>query len=259
MIFQDATGQSFDNQKVYRRLVSLFPSQTHLLHSLGLDEQVLGITRFCKYPSGWKKQKTVVGGTKDPKIERILALNPDLILANKEENTREAVETLRRDVPVYVSEVVSWEDNLRWVEHIGLLTGRQQQARTLIRQLETRQRNFRPPSGPVDALYLIWRNPWMAAGQNTFINTMLRLAGFNNVVTQERYPVLDARQMQVLNPQVVLLSSEPFPFKAPHADELRAILPQARFLFVQGEPFTWMGSYPLQSFDYFAKLHENLT
>ncbi len=257
MNFRDATGQVFDDSKVYRRLVSLFPSQTYLLHSLGLERETLGVTRFCKYPSGWKKQKTVIGGTKDPKIERILSLQPDLILANKEENTREAVEALRRHVPVYVSDVVSWEDNLQWIEQVGLLTGRQQQARGIVEQLEGRRENFRPPTPPVDALYLIWRNPWMAAGQNTFINTMLRMAGFRNTVTQERYPVLDEAQLQRLNPEVVLLSSEPFPFKPPHADELRKFLPEARFLFVRGEAFTWMGSYPLQSFDYFAKLHEN--
>ena len=241
-------------------MVSLFPSQTYLLHSLGLDEQVLGITRFCKYPPGWKKQKTVIGGTKDPKIQRILDLKPDLVLANKEENTREAVETLRQNVPVYVSDVISWNDNLQWIEHTGLLTGRQPQANELVKSLEQKRRNYqRPRNAPVDALYLIWRNPWMAAGQRTFINTMMQMAGFNNVVHQDRYPVLTTEQMRKLNPQVILLSSEPFPFKPQHAAELKTILPDAKYLFVQGEPFTWMGSYPLQSFDYFAKLHKKLS
>lgn len=258
MHITDATGFILEFDRPFKRLVSLFPSQTFLLWHLGLDDEVKGITRFCKYPPHWRKQKRVVGGTKDAKIDRILALEPDLVLANKEENTKETVEELRRHVPVYTSEVVTWDDNLRFIRQTGMLTGREAEAGKLIRQVETKRRAWQERQGNQrrQALYFIWRKPWMTAGTGTFIHTMLHMAGFENLTRAPRYPMWDESELAEMHPEVVLLSSEPFPFKEKHADELRAFFPEAEFLLVEGEPFTWFGAYPLQAFDYFANLQQ---
>ncbi|NPA42435.1 MAG: ABC transporter substrate-binding protein [Chlorobi bacterium] len=263
MILIDATGTPVFLPRPPRRIVSLFPSQTHLLAELGLDDEVVGITRFCKYPEGWKKRKRVVGGTKDVHIDRVAALEPDLILANKEENTREAVEALRQIAPVYVSEVHSWEDNLDFVRAVGILTGRENRARSLVEAMEAERRSYTDEfSGtPRKALYFIWRNPWMTAGSPTFIDTMMRLAGFENLTPPEkgRYPAWEEDELKTIDPEVILLCDEPFPFKPEkHLDEVRTLFPAADILFVRGEPFTWFGAYPLRAFDYFRELQTRL-
>lgn len=100
-------GDAFPDDKPPRRIVSLVPSQTELLADLGLDEEVVGITRFCVRPKDWKSHKTIVGGTKSINIERVAALTPDLIIANKEENERDQVEALSQIAPVFVTDVSS--------------------------------------------------------------------------------------------------------------------------------------------------------
>jgi ABC-type Fe3+-hydroxamate transport system substrate-binding protein len=255
----DAIGQTFDTSVPAGRIISLFPSQTHLLWFLGLDNEVLGITRFCKYPPEWKKTKTVIGGTKNVKADRIASLKPGLILANKEENTKEIVEELQKIAPVYVSEVITWSDNLKFIADTGKLTGRTVEAGNLIARLEARKKAFeKNMSRPrKTAVYFIWKNPWMTVGKNTFIDTMLAMAGFDNIGTRknQRYPSWNTDELRRLNPQTVLLSSEPYPFKPEkHQDEIRNIFPDAELLFVKGEPFTWFGAYPLNAFDYFEKL-----
>ena len=258
----DAVGNLITLSRPAKRIVSLFPSQTHLLWSLGLDEEVIGITRFCKYPPHWKKQKTLIGGTKDVKIDRIAALQPDLILANKEENTKEAVEQLRQIAPVYVSAVTTWDDNLRFIKETGLLTGKTAEADNWMDKLTKRRREYEAGRRhhPKTALYFIWRNPWMTAGHNTFINTMLRLAGYKNLTPPEkgRYPAWDEEELRQIQPDTVLLCDEPFPFKpGKHYDEIRQLFPDAEILFVKGEPFTWFGTYPFQAFDYFEEIHKH--
>jgi ABC-type Fe3+-hydroxamate transport system substrate-binding protein len=104
------------------------------------------------------------------------------------------------------------------------------------------------------AVYLIWKKPWMVAGADTFINEMMKVAGFDNVVVEDRYPALSADEMRVLNPEVVLLSSEPYPFKDQHVDELRRMLPAARVMLVDGEMFSWYGSRMMKSAGYFKEL-----
>jgi len=263
MQLRDAVGNIIQLETPPRRIVSLFPSQTHLLWKLGLDKEVVGLTRFCKYPPQWKKEKRVVGGTKDVKPERVAELRPDLILANKEENTKEIVEKLKDIAPVYVSEVETWQDNLDFVKNIGMLTGTSDKARLLVDEMEEKRRHYEKqrPSRPMDALYFIWRNPWMTAGKHTFINTMLELAGFKNLTPEEkgRYPAWETGELRALHPEAVLLCDEPFPFKpGKHYDEVKNLFPSARILFVRGEPFTWFGAYPVNAFDYFSTLQKQL-
>ncbi len=254
----DALGRHVRLKEKPQRIVSLFPSQTHLLAHLGLDKEVAGITRFCKFPETWKKEKTVIGGTKDLKIERIIRLQPGLILANKEENTKEQIERLMDIAPVYVSDVMTWDDNLKFIRDVGLLTRKESEAGRLIDALQHRKQSFEQKSlSRHTALYFIWKKPWMTAGKETFIHTMMHQAGFENITPENRgrYPVWEAADLKKLRPAVVLMSSEPYPFKPEKdSDEIRSLFPYSKILFVKGEPFTWFGAYPLQSFDYFETL-----
>ncbi len=243
-----------------KRIVSLFPSQTYLLWSLGLDREVLGITRFCKYPSEWKQSKKRVGGTKDFHFERIAALNPDLILANKEENTKEGVEKLARIFPVYVSEVISEQDNIRWIRDIGILTGKERNAQQIIDRLNAQFQIHKKNIKPLKTAYFIWKDPYMLAGKNTFIDTMLSLNGFENIALENeaRYPALSLDTIAERNPQLILLASEPYPFKEKHRLEIQKFFPRSLILNVSGEPFTWFGSYPLTAFDYFSEIRKKI-
>lgn len=243
----DATGHSYSFEQPPGRIVCLVPSLTELLYYLGLDEEVVGITRFCIHPQHWFRTKTRVGGTKDVHLERIDALQPDLIIANKEENNREQVEALRANYRVWVTEINTLADALDMIRQLGTITHRREKAAQLA---DTIEKDFQSlPAWPrLPALYLIWRNPWMAAGADTFIDDLLSYAGFENVLKNEaRYPVLSDARLQELNPPVVLLSSEPYPFGTAHIREIRELLPHAQILLADGELFSWYGSRLLQS------------
>lgn len=240
------------------RIVSVVPSQTELLYALGLEDEVVGITKFCIHPTSWFKQKTRVGGTKTLNIELIKSLQPTLILANKEENVKEQIEALQDVCPVYVSDITSFEEALTMMEIIGQWTNRVEMARELIEQLRYLSNRANTYNANLSVLYLIWQKPYMAAGTDTFISTMLGLGGWKNCVQQTRYPTLTNQEIVSLKPDLVFLSSEPFPFKQKHIDALQLLLPNAIIILVDGEMFSWYGSRLLLSFDYFKQLHEKL-
>ncbi|WP_298734639.1 ABC transporter substrate-binding protein [uncultured Chitinophaga sp.] len=248
-----------------QRIVSLVPSQTELLYHLGLDAEVVGITKFCIHPEQWFRHKTRIGGTRQLHIEQIKALQPDLVIANKEENAQEQVRALMADFPVWTSDIRSLPDALSMIREIGVITGRAEQALQLSADIsrefsllnESVARSTRPPQ----AAYFIWRDPWMVAGGDTFIHTMLEAAGLQNIFSgMQRYPSISlsrlAEAFAAVPPasQFVLLSSEPYPFKEKHIGEIRACLPEARVLLVDGEMFSWYGSRLLEAPGYFRQL-----
>ena len=242
------------------RIISLVPSQTELLHHLGLNEQVIGITKFCIHPHQWFKTKTRIGGTKTLNIEKIKALQPDLILANKEENVREQVEELANHFPVWVSDVNTFEDAFNMIKTVGELTAKQLEAQTLVADI---QQAFAQISNIQflisNTAYLIWKDPYMTVGGDTFINDILAKAGFQNVfATKQRYPIITVEDLQAANCEVLLLSSEPYPFKQKHIDELQSHLPNTKILLADGEIFSWYGSRLLKAPLYFQSLHERL-
>ena len=243
-----------------KKIISLVPSITYLLFALGLDNEVTGITRFCKLPAHWKKQKTKIGGTKDIKFEKIADLKPDIILANKEENTKKTVIELQNIAPVYVSDVKNLEDNNRLITDFGKIFNKEKTANKLNQDIKSAQsRYLKLKKYTKKTAYLIWKDPWMTVGGDTFINYMLQLAGFDNVFADNlRYPQVDLKQLQTLEPEVILLSSEPYPFKEKEQNLLQSMFPKACVLLVEGEPFTWFGAYPLQAFDYFQSLQKQI-
>lgn len=241
------------------RIVSLVPSQTELLFDLGLDEEVKGITKFCIHPENWRKSKPKVGGTKNVNIEAVTALNPTLIIANKEENVKEQIEALERIAPVWVSDINTLEDACEMIEMVGEIVRKPDKAILLARQIREKFSLIPQREVKIPAAYFIWKNPYMAAGNNTFIDEMLNHFGFENIFnTFERYPEVTLQQLEASACRHVFLSSEPYPFKQSHADELQSILPQMQVSLVDGEMFCWYGSRLLPAADYLLNLSENL-
>lgn len=239
-----------------QRIVSLVPSQTELLHDLGLEEEVVGITKFCVHPGQWFRNKSRVGGTKSVHIDKVAALRPDLIIANKEENTRSDIEALRHIAPVWTSDIVNFEDSLRMIRHIGTITGTLDEAEAIVQKLENDFSDlpFSHLAGRSVA-YFIWYGPLMVAAENTFLNDILCRLGFRNVFGQQsRYPETGLEELQVLNPDYILLSSEPFPFKEKHIAVFKRSLPQSRVMLVDGEMFSWYGSRLQHAMAYFRTL-----
>ena len=237
-----------------QRIISLVPSQTELLADLNLDDRVIGITKFCNHPEDWRTRKTIVGGTKNFWFDVIEGLKPDLIIGNKEENYKEGIEKLREICPVWVSDIITLEDALSMIASLGQITERQPLATQYRSTITDKFKEIkRVPSKSV--LYLIWREPWMAAGKRTFIDSMLTTLGLCNVIdSTERYPVLTMQEIKNLAPQYILLSSEPFPFSKRHAEELSQSTPTSKILLVDGEMFSWYGTRLIKAADYFSQL-----
>jgi len=244
-----------------RRIVSLVPSQTELLHALGLEREVVGITKFCVHPTTWFREKKRVGGTKTVAIEKVAVLQPDLVLANKEENDREQIEALGEQFPVWVSDVRDLVSALDMIERVGAVTGKTDVARKLANDIRSAFSAFCPESGAYRprAAYFIWRKPYMVAGGDTFIHAMLEAAGFENVFASEsRYPEVTRELLAERAPDVLLLSSEPYPFAEKHLAEFRELCPSVRAtVIVDGELFSWYGSRLLQAPAYFQNLRQN--
>ncbi len=252
--FTDQLGNQITVAFPPQRIISLVPSQTELLADLELDSRVVGITKFCVHPESWRKSKKIIGGTKQFRFDIIQRLKPDLIIGNKEENYQEGIEQLRQTYPVWMSDIVTLSDALAMIAHVGLLTDTSQRAMDIATQIRNSFSRVQKLS-PLRTLYLIWRDPWMAAAPGTFIHEMMSLAGFQNCLDNSRYPELTAENIAALNPQLILLSSEPFPFRQKHIGEIQEICPQAKITLVDGEMFSWYGS----RLKYFAGYLEKIT
>lgn len=257
--YLDQLGREIEIAQVPKRIISLVPSQTELLFDLGLDEEVAGITKFCVHPSHWHKTKTWVGGTKQLHLDKIAALQPDLILANKEENTREHIEELAKRFPVWVSDVNTLNDALLMMKAIGDITGTSSKAGHIINQVKLDFDQLPVTNTRIQTCYLIWKDPYIAVGSDTFINDMLQHAGFENMLEhQKRYPLVTIEQLQAINCQLLMLSSEPFPFRQKHMDELQPIFANTKIILTDGEMFSWYGSRLLKAPAYFRQLQNQV-
>ncbi len=252
-VFTDQLGRKVEVPNPLKRIISLVPSQTELLFYLGLANRVVGITKFCIHPGDWFKSKTKVGGTKNFHFDIIDQLKPDLIIGNKEENYQEGITKLESTYPVWMSDISSFEDALDMISRIGQLVDKEAESLNLIEKIGISFRGLKPHP-PLKVVYLIWKSPWMAAGKNTFIDSMLFKIGLENVLAENRYPTITESQLQQLQPDVVMLSSEPFPFKQAHIHELQSVLPNAKVILVDGELFSWYGSRMLEATAHFNSL-----
>jgi iron complex transport system substrate-binding protein len=239
-----------------KRIVSLCPSQTETIFALGQGHKLVGRTQFCIHPAQFVDAVAVVGGTKTAKVELIQALNPDLVIAEKEENTLATVEALSAFVPVYVTNVESVDDALKMIRDFGLLLEAEDKARLLIQAI-TRSFYAIPSLNQLRVAYLIWRNPYMAVGSNTYINDILGRMGLVNVFagTESRYPKITTEQLLTAQPDVIMLSSEPYLFQEKHLDELKSLLQDNSVkVLVDGEMFSWYGSRMVEAGYYLGNL-----
>lgn len=260
--FTDQLHRTIEIAATPRRIISLVPSQTELLYDLGLRDEVVGITKFCVHPNEWYRNKTRVGGTKTYDFEKIKALNPDLIIGNKEENEREQIEELMALYPVWMSDIYTLPDAMQMILQLGILVNKRAEAEILRQKIEkefTAFYQFRAetPLKQLNVAYFIWRMPYMVASRHTFIHHLLEQCGFKNVFAGEafeRYPEISAQQLADANPDVILLSSEPYPFKDKHVAEFQSICKNAKIVTVDGELFSWYGSRLLHAPGYFKEL-----
>lgn len=245
-----------------KKIISLVPSQTELLHYLGLDKEVIGITKFCVHPSHWFNSKQRIGGTKNLHISAIELLGPDLIIANKEENTKEQIEHLASKFPVWLTEVNNLQDAHQMILDIGQLTHTASKATQLSSDIKFQFQKFKQnrTNDTIPVVYFIWKDPYMVAASHTFINNMLEEAGFINAFKLlERYPQVSIQDIKSSGCHIGLLSSEPYPFKEKHILELQTLLPGIKFILTDGEIFSWYGSRLLKAPEYFSQLHQKIS
>ena len=259
MTIQDQLGRQIQLNALPKRIISLVPSQTELLVDLGLESSLVGLTKFCIHPTHLRNKVTVVGGTKQIRLEKISALQPDIILCNKEENTKDMIASLEQIAPVHVSDINTLEDCFELIKMYGELFAVAKKASEIIGRIKEERHQFQTKiSGQrkTKVAYFIWKEPWMVVGSYTFIDTMITEAGFQNIFsTETRYPEIDLSHSKLKHAEQLFLSSEPFPFKNKHVEELKVMFPNARVRIVDGEMFSWYGSRLIKAYNYFSSIN----
>jgi ABC-type Fe3+-hydroxamate transport system substrate-binding protein len=260
MIIKDQLNRTLSFKSIPKRIVSLVPSQTELLVDLGLINDIVGITKFCIHPDNLRKSKTIVGGTKQVNIEKIRALQPDVILCNKEENTQEMVNQLEEIAPVHVSDISNLKDTRELINLYGQLFNVNNRANSIVKKLQYLESEFSlfiKNKAIKNVTYFIWRKPWMVAGGDTIINFLLSINKFHNIFDDiARYPEIELELLKDKDLDYIFLSSEPYPFKEKHFKEIKNDLPKSQIFLVDGEYFSWYGTRLLGAFDYFKNLHK---
>ncbi|MCT4630430.1 ABC transporter substrate-binding protein [Winogradskyella sp.] len=259
MIHLDQLNRKLQLKVTPKRIVSLVPSQTELLIDLGLESTVVGVTKFCVHPKQIRKDKTIVGGTKDIQLQKIKDLQPDIILCNKEENTKDIIKELEPVAPIHISDINNLKDCYQLINMYGKLFNVMSKASEIIDNIQKEREQFQHKIKAKEkrkVAYFIWKNPWMVAASNTFIDFMLKEAGFKNVFEFEtRYPEVDLENLKLDETDCIFLSSEPYPFKEKQVLELKSYFPQNTTAIVDGEMFSWYGSRLQKAYKYFLTLH----
>lgn len=254
MDFIDQMNRTIRLDKMPKRIVSLVPSITELLSYFDMDEEVVGITKFCIKPETWFKEKTRIGGTKQIHLDTIRALKPDLIIANKEENTQEIVETLEKEFPTYVTDINTLEETYEAIRQLSFIFGKEEYAQKIIQDTKEQFLTFRrsetyPKIVGKTYLYFIWHQPDMVAGRETYINDIFQHIGLINATKDIRYP----ETQHTLSPDYIFLSSEPYPFAEKHIPYFQERYPDSEIMLVDGEIFSWYGSRILHIIPYVHK------
>lgn len=240
------------------RIVCLVPSLTEYLWALGLNEEVVGVTKFCVHPQSWWRNKTRVGGTKQLNFDLIRQLQPTLIIANKEENTRADIERLQQSYEVLLTDIYSIEDAYNDLLRIGESVHKIKEAKQLIHEIKTGFAAAKNVAKRASFLYFIWRDPYYVVGPNTYIHSLLTHFGLSNACQIERYPSFeDLRNHSAdskISPDLIFLSSEPYPFEDKHLQEFQDLFPASKIMLVDGELCSWYGSRMLAAPPYMEAL-----
>ncbi|MCH2235696.1 MAG: helical backbone metal receptor [Crocinitomicaceae bacterium] len=249
----DQMGREVKLSAPAKRIISIVPSQTEYLCDLGLQEEVIGITKFCILPNDWFRTKERVGGTKNLDLDKIRELNPDLIIGNMEENTKADIQSLENEFPIYMSDVLTIDSAFDMMLDIGLLVGKTEEAKLLVSEIKEDFSSFPKFEGKV--LYFMWKNPYMTAGKATFIGKMIEFLGFTNLYEEEdgRYKEISDEEIKESPASLYLLSTEPFPFKENDVEEFQNKFSK-KAIVVDGEMFSWYGSRMKLMKAYFSNL-----
>lgn len=241
----------------FMKIISLVPSLTEILFDFGLTTgEVVGRTKFCIHPEHLVKNVEIIGGTKNLNLEKIKSLKPDLILANKEENVKDQVKELMKSFKTVITHVETLEDNYYLLKSLGNILGKQNIAQQFNLKIQDIF-NFEKPKTKLKVAYLIWKNPYMTIGRDTFIHHILEEIGFENIFkSQKRYPILELEELTEAD--VIFLSSEPFPFKEKHISEIRNVFPDKLIKIVDGEAFSWYGTRIAKTNSYYQDLIKSL-
>ncbi|MEO9871063.1 ABC transporter substrate-binding protein [Ekhidna sp.] len=235
----DQMGRKVTFSSLPKRIISLVPSQTEFLIDIGAP--VVGRTKFCIHPKEQLADIPIIGGTKNFRFDAIRDLKPDLIIGNKEENYREGIEMLEKDFPVWMSDIYTLEDAFAMMTALGSICDKREITQETVEDCEKAMEVVkRTKSGKV--IYLIWKSPWMAAGKDTFIDHLLKHLGYENLIQDCRYPEITDEEIETLDPDYILFSSEPFPFKEEHIFLAENKWPKTKCLLVDGELYSWYGS-----------------
>jgi len=259
MLVKDQLGNVLQFSQKPKRIVSVVPSQSEFLWDIGLQQKIIGITKFCIHPDKMYKIVERVGGTKNLDIEKIRSLNPDLIIANKEENEKADIELLQKEFNVWISDIVSLEDAYSMMLDLGALFGKEIETTKIVNDIIKLVEEIKHIFEKQRVAYFIWAKPYMFAAKNTFIDVVINHIGLSNVLSDhERYPQLTISELQKFNPEFCFLSSEPFPFKTKHVNEIKQILPDSKIISVDGEMFSWYGSRLLKLNSYIKELKKQI-
>lgn len=221
-----------------KRIISCVPSLSEFIWDLGLKDELVGVTKFCVHPEELIETKEIIGGTKQLKVDKIKDLTPDLVIANKEENIKSEIEAISKFCPVYVTDINSQQDAAESLFRLSIALNKEHEGNEIRNKLQSL--NF--PQQKQSCLYFIWKKPYMLAGNDTYISSMLEAHGYENILHENRYPAKSSEDLRKLNPIAVLLSSEPYPFKEKHLQEFQDIFPNSEIKIVDGERYSWYGT-----------------
>lgn len=257
---EDDIGQSFIWEQLPQRIISLVPSISCSIVELGAVFQLVGRTKFCIHPHDKITSIPVVGGTKQIHLEKTQDLQPDLVICNHEENTKEIFDTLQSlSIPVFVTDTKTLSDNDRLLNQLGIILGKEQEALYFQQVIHQEFQSVCDLFKGKKVIYLIWKDPYMSIGGDTFIHNILHQIGLNNCLAEgKRYPTIEESMIENYAPDFIFLSSEPYPFKEQHLSCFQTLFPQAKVVLVQGEYFSWYGTMMKDACSYFRELYSNL-
>ncbi|MFN3403013.1 MAG: ABC transporter substrate-binding protein [Cytophagaceae bacterium] len=256
-VYIDQLGNTIKLQCSPCRIISLVPSITELLFDLTSENRIAAVTDYCVHPASKVLSIPKVGGTKKIDVSYIRNLKPDFVIASKEENIKSQVEEIQTFCPVWVSDVQNLDSAISMIRELGIILEEHENASGIIEKVQFQLDKFTPPD-KIRTLYMIWRKPYMTVGKDTFIHDIMTRVGLVNVMGSNRYPVVSSEQISLLSPDLILLSSEPYPFKEHHMAELSKLCPHAAVLLVDGEIFSWYGSRLFHSARYFEELWKRI-
>jgi ABC-type Fe3+-hydroxamate transport system substrate-binding protein len=247
----DCRGVEIRFAAVPRRIVSLVPSHTESLFAMGAGERVVGVTEYCVHPEPALRGVPRVGGTKTPDLDAIAELRPELVIANREENRRIDVERLEAaGFAVWVSYARGVEEAIGEIETLGALCDADEAAGRLAARCRgaLERARARAPRAAVRYLALIWKDPYMAVGPDTFAHHLLATCGGENPLPRgaaRRYPRIELGEIEALDPEVILLPTEPYRFREHEREPFLELDCRAarsgRVHVVEGELLSWYG------------------